>query len=985
MKLNLVIGLLILTFMNGYSQRPNAYNANKWADSVFRTLSPDEKIAQLMVVRVSSINSSRQVVFYQKEVEEAIRQYNIGGICLFQGGPQKQASLVNQFQSIAKTPLLVSIDAENGVGMRFDSVQGLPRQMMLGAVQDQNVIYQYGRVVGAQCVRSGIQVNYAPVVDINNNPANPVINDRSFGEDKHKVALYGMLYMKGMQSLGVMACAKHFPGHGDVSVDSHLDLPVVDKSRKELDSMELYPFRMLAEAGVQSMMVAHLHLPQIDNTRNRATSVSKKAVSGILREDMGYKGLIFTDALEMKGVSKFFKPGELSAEALIAGNDILCLPEDIPASIQAIKSAIQRKKLTWKDIDGRVKKLLVAKYQHGLGEKKTIELANITEDLNKDIPEMRRRVAEHALTLLRNEDKDLFPLAHGKRVAYVGVGLKKDNAFARLVRENYDAQVYYFDYSLDASKVEPFMELIKGRYDMVVIGLHQYNRFPARNFGVSDAAVDLVKKLQEQYRTATFAFGNPYLLANFSNSRVLVACYDDDEITQQTAADLLLGRFTAKGKLPVSVSPALPAGSGIVEERFLQEVRASEMGFNESHLMTIDSVVEDAIQKKAIPGAVVLVAKDGKIAYEKSFGYQTYEKKEPVYPETIYDLASVTKIMATTVSVMKLYEEGKLNLDAPLGQYLSWVRGSDKENIKIRDLLLHRAGLQAWIPFYKETVDPRQKNAPFSDIYSYRADVDFPVRVADHMFMRRDWLDTIDVRILKSPVSAAGKYIYSDLDFIFLGRVVEAISGKSLEDFTEENFYRPLEMWHTSFRPRYKFPLSNIAPTENEEGFRRQLLKGDVHDPGAAMFGGISGHAGLFSTAYDIAVLSQVLLNGGTYRGRQFLKKETIDYFNSYYDESRRGLGFDKPDQENYKKDEPYPTRSASPQTFGHTGFTGTCVWIDPVHDLIYIFLSNRVHNNGDANRFLRMNVRPKVHEIIYESLKTGSVNNPGIIVSQQP
>lgn len=965
----LFAGIFFLTF-HGFSQTFSRPSAERWADSVMKTLNQDEKIAQLMIIRVSGFDADRKVVFYDQQVLDAIQKYNIGAVCLFQGGPLRQASVLNVFQAAAKTPLLVTIDGENGVGMRFDSVMGLPRQMMLGAVQDPNIIYQYGRVVGEQCKRIGIHLNYAPVVDINNNPSNPVINDRSFGEDKYLVARYGLLYMQGMQAVGVMGSAKHFPGHGDVGVDSHYDLPVITKSRKALDSVELYTFRKMIEGGIGSVMVAHLNIPSIDNTRNRASSVSKKVITDLLKKELKYKGLVLTDGMEMKAVTKYYEKGELSAESLVAGNDMLCLPEDIPGSIEAVKTAIRKKRLSWRDIDSKVKKVLVAKYQLGLHRQKPISLDNLTEDLNKDVPDMRRKVAEHAMTLLKNEDGAIFPLKKGRRVAYIGFGLTKDNAFARHVRDDYDAQVYYFDYKLDSSKVQPILDLFKARYDVVIVGMHAYSRFPANNFGVSEPALALIRGLQQQHRTINMVFGNPYMVRNFCDSRVLVACYEDDEYTQQAAADLLNGRFHAKGKLPVTACDEFRIGDGIVTPRIMPEVKASELGFNEQKLMQIDSIVQDAIAKKAIPGGVVLVAKDGKIAYEKSFGFQTYENLEPVYPETIYDLASVTKVMATTASLMKLYDEQRLDMDRPLGYYLEWVRGSNKENIILKDLLLHQAGLQGWIPFYKETVDPKKNNKPFPGIYSARPDSIYSLRVADNMFMRNDWMDSIRSRILESPVTPRGKYLYSDLDFIFLGQVVEAITGQPLDEYVQKTFYDPLEMSHTGFTPRKRYPLSNIAPTEREEGFRMQLIQGDVHDPGAAMMGGVAGHAGLFGSAADMAVMLQMMLNKGTFGGHTFFSPATMDTFNRYYTDSRRGLGFDKPDPENGKKEEPYPTLSASPQTFGHTGFTGTCIWADPAKNLIYIFLSNRVHNNGDANRFLKMSIRPKVHETIYEALK---------------
>ena len=966
--------LLLFSFASLSAQKYCCLTPEKWVDSVFKTLSDEEKIAQLIVVRLSTIDrTSRKVTFYDKEVEDAVRKYNIGGICLFQGGPITQAQYINYYQGIAKTPIMICIDAENGVGMRMDSVMGLPRQMMLGAMQDPALMYEYGKWVGTQCKRLGITVNYAPDVDINNNPDNPVINDRSFGEDKYKVAEYGLQYMKGLQDMGVMACAKHFPGHGDVSVDSHYDLPIINKSVPELDTLELYPFKKLFAEGVGSVMIAHLYIPAIDNTPNMPTSLSKKNVTGLLRKKLKYNGISFTDALEMKGVSKYFPTGESAVQSLIAGNDMLCLPGNVDTVIMKIKEAIADRKIKWKEINAHVKKVLMAKYQYGLAQWKPVVLDSLTEDLNKDSKEIRKKVAEEALTLLRNGETNAFPLltSSKKKIAYLGLGLSNDNEFARRMRNDYKANVYYFDYSLDSLKAAAMLELLKNRYEEVVIGLHNYNRFPANNFGVSNAAFWLINQLQQQHKTITMVFGNPYIIKNFCDAKNLVACYEDDEITQGVAADLLDGKFKAKGVLPVTVCANLKYGDGIIDKGgLLPQAPAAALGFDPKKFETIDSICRAAIAKEAFPGCVVLVAKDGKVAYDKSFGYLTYEKKEPVYPETIYDLASVTKICATTMAVMKLYDEGKLDLQKTLGDYLPWVRGSNKASLKILDVLLHQAGLKAFIPFYKETISQDKAGVPLSSVYSWKADSLHCVRVAENLYLRSDWLDTIYNRILTSEVLAGKKYIYSDNDFIFMGKVVEAISGMPLDQYVKKTYYEPLQMTTTGFSPRIFFPLDRIAPTENEMIFRKQLIRGDVHDPGSAMFGGVAGHAGLFSDAYDLAVLEQLLLNGGAINGQRFLKKETIDYFTDYHsDISRRGIGFDKPEKDRANSKDPYPCKSASPLTFGHTGFTGTCVWVDPKYNLVFIFLSNRVNPTSENGKISSLSVRGNIMEAIYNAM----------------
>jgi len=969
--------LLVIVVCNKFLVAQNM-SANSWADSVYKTLSDDERIAQLMVVRLSTIDSrTKLVTFFDKQVSDLIKQYNVGGICVFQGSPVKQANIINALQAQAKTPLLMCIDAEWGVGMRMiDSVLPLPRQMMLGAVSDANIAYQYGKIVAEQCKRVGIQVNYAPVVDVNNNPDNPVINDRSFGEDKYKVALFGIQYMKGMQDNGVMACAKHFPGHGDVSVDSHYDLPVINKSMAQLDSLELYPFKEIFKAGIGSVMVAHLSIPAIDNTPNKPTSISKNNVTNLMRTELGYQGLTFTDALEMQGVKKYYPDGAASVESLIAGNDMLCLPGDVPLAIAKIKEAIKNNQLNWAGIELHCKKILVAKYEYGLSTLQPINTTNLTNDLNRKVPAMRKLIAENALTVLRKTDDIYFPMPApakpvAKEVVYISIGNSSDNAFAKRMRKDYKADVFYFNYNQDAGRILSTVELIKKRYKKVVIGIHNYNRVPLNNFGISKPAVELVTKLQQQTNAVTFVFGNAYAIKNWCDAKNIVACYEDDDIIQNTAIDLLQGKITPKGKLPVTVCDEFKYGSGNVSSGFfLPRTNPDEAGLDPVKLNVIDSIAADAIEKGATPGAVVLVVKDGKIAYHKAYGNYTYDKTEPVQLESIFDMASVTKICATTISIMKLYDAGKIDLKKTLGDYLPWVKGSNKENLLIENILLHQAGLVSFIPFNKETLEAEGK--PLAKYYSIKQTDSFSIRVAENLFMRNDWRDTLYQRILQSPLGETGKYIYSDNDFIFLGKIVEALSGMPLNEYVQKEFYIPLGLTTAGFKPRERFTLTRVIPTEQEKTFRLQLLRGDVHDPGAAMFGGVAGHAGLFSNAYDIAVVMQMLLNDGIFSGKKYLNKETVELFTGYHSTtSRRGYGFDKPEKDNATRPEPYPCLSASPKTFGHTGYTGTCAWADPAKKLIFIFLSNRVNpDGGDVNKkFLSMNVRPKIYEAIYKAI----------------
>lgn len=951
-------------------------DAVKWVDSSFATLTPEQKIAQLMVIRAHSNLGPEHIA----EVTGLINKYNIGGLCFFQGGPVRQATLTNYYQSIAKTPLMICIDGEWGLSMRLDSILPLPRQMFLGSLPDAKLIYEYGKVVGEQCKRIGIHVNYAPVVDVNNNPLNPVINDRSFGEDKYKVALYGIEYMKGMQDVGVMATAKHFPGHGDVSVDSHYDLPIINKSKAALDSLELYPFREMIKAGVGSMMVAHLYIPSIDTTPNRATSLSYNNVTNLLRNELGFKGITFTDALEMKGVSKFYPGAEASLQSLIAGNDMLCLPGDIPGSISKIINAIDSGKLSWTDIDARVKKVLLAKYHLGLNKPSQIDTANLVTDLNAQTDALKQKMAAYAVTLVKKTDDDLFPLNKKKNIAYVTINTatakdanaqKNTNLISTLMQTQLKADTYFWT-NKDSASIDSFISILKNKYDVVVTALHSYNRRPANNFNISNAAIRLVKTINESTPSITIAFGNPYAIANFPEVKNLIALYEDDDITQAAAFAFLKGETEAKGKLPVSVNAELPYGTGNTFNHYFAMSTPEEQGMRSDELNRIDSVVNNAMNAGAIPGSVVLVAKNGKVVFHRAYGKTSFDSSAAsVNTATVYDLASVTKTSATTLAVMKLYEENKLELNKTIADYLPYTSGTDKGALKIIDILAHKAGLVAYIPFYKSTIDTA--GVPDSRLYRNNYSDSFSVQVAENLYLRNDYQDTLMTKILASKLGAANKYVYSDNDFIFLGKIVEAITGQSLDHYVRNNFYIPMNMVSTTFKPLEHFPVNQIAPTEREKIFRRQQLQGFVHDPGAAMFGGVAGHAGLFSNAYDLAQLYQMFLNKGELNGKRYLKASTIKKFTAYNDKklSRRGLGFDKTEPDKKKqKEEPYPSKFASTETFGHTGFTGTCVWVDPKYDLIYIFLSNRVNAAPqNVNKLLNMKVRGAIHDIIYQSI----------------
>jgi beta-glucosidase-like glycosyl hydrolase len=565
MKLTFLFLLILQSFLTVAQQTP----AQHWADSVFNTLNDDQRIAQLMVVRMSAPGTPGNAIIYNTQVRSLIQKYNIGSLCVFQGAPTQLSNYLNEFQQMAKTPLMVCIDGEWGLGMRIDSITNYPFQLTAGAVNNKQVIYDMGKAIGEQCKRMGIQVNYAPVVDINNNPANPVIGYRSFGEDKIKVGLYGSEITKGMQDAGIMACAKHFPGHGDVSVDSHYDLPVINKTKQQLTDLELYPFQQIFKANVGSVMIAHLYIPAIDNTVNRATSLSPANVTDLLRKEMGYNGISFTDALEMKGVAKFFPGGEAAVQSLVAGNDMLCLPSDVPKTIDEIKKAIKKKRLTWDAIYAKTKKVLEAKYNLGLNNRPVINLNNLVFDLNSKTNEIRQQVLEEAITALRNEqDAAAFlPLQKNslQKIAYVAIGVGSDNVITKKMKAELGADVFFFDNKQSGGRVLSMVELLKKRYAKVVVGLHNYNKRPASNFLISAASTQLLKEITKQVKNVTFiAFGNPYALklANLGSNVMPIAAYEDDVIAHNVCFEMLLGNDMMVGSLPVTVTSELKYGTG---------------------------------------------------------------------------------------------------------------------------------------------------------------------------------------------------------------------------------------------------------------------------------------------------------------------------------------------------------------------------------------------------------------------------------------
>jgi beta-N-acetylhexosaminidase len=954
--------LYILSTTQVHAQGLDTVGAGKWADSIMSRMSDDEKIGQLFMVAAYSNRDS----IHFKEIKKLIKNYHIGGLCFFQGGPMRQAQQTNMYQALAKIPLLVSIDGEWGLSMRLDSVVRYPKQMAMGAIADNQLIYDFGRETARQCKRIGIHLNFAPVVDVNNNPKNPVINDRSFGEDKYKVAAKSIEYMRGMQDYGIMANAKHFPGHGNTDKDSHLSLPTLNRTKIQLDSTELYPFRELISRGIGSVMVGHLFVPAIDSTKNTASSISKPIVTSLLKNDLGFKGLIFTDALNMKGVSSFFVPGEVDAKALLAGNDMLLFTENVPNAFLEIKKALANGSISMTEINEHVYKILIAKYAVGLNKYSPVNMNGIYEDLNSNEAKLiSMKLYENAMTLLDNKN-NLIPFKNleTRNIAAISIGADLNNEFLNMCK-NY-APVSTFALKKDASLNDfDFFEKNLYQYNTVIVGIHDMSRNESKNFSISKQTKDFLGNLSKHSNVVLVVFGNAYSLRNFENLAPILLAYEDNDFTRSLAAQALFGGTPIKGSLPVTASSVFNGGDGYVIENAirLKYTLPEEVGICSKCLSKIDEIANKAITEKATPGCQVLVAKDGKVIYQKSFGYHSYDQSQVVTNSDLYDLASLTKILATNLMVMQMYDDGKLDLKKRLGNYLPYARKSVKKQIPMAEFLTHRAGLIPFIPFWKESL------TEFDGQYSYSADSTsfYSIKVADKFYLRYDYPERMRLKILNSEPKVVGKYVYSDLSFYYLKDVAEHFYRKDVKTFTREKYYSTLGLSTLGYNPLERFPKSKITPTENDTVFRRQLIDGYVHDPGAAMLGGVAGHAGLFSNANDVAIIMQMLLNNGSYGGQEYFKPETVKLFSSkYFEDTRRGLGFDKPDA-NPKSS---PTcASASLSTFGHTGFTGTATWVDPETGLVYVFLSNRIHPSTDNKKLVEMNIRTDIQQVIYDSL----------------
>ncbi len=1000
----------------------------RWVDSVFNSLSPDAKIGQLLMPR-GNYNAN-----YDPELLKFwIKEYKVGGFVFFAGSPVRQARLINELQALSAVPLMIGMDLEWGLAMRLDSTVRFPFQMTLGAMQGNNeLIEQMGAEIGKQCKRLGVHISYAPVVDVNNNPNNPVINFRSFGENKYKVTEKALAYMKGLQSQGIITSAKHFPGHGDTGVDSHYDLPLIAHNKARLDSVELYPYRQLIANGLQGVMIAHLNIPALDNTPNQASTLSKKIVTDLLRKELGFRGLIFTDAMDMKGATKYYPEGTANVKAILAGNDVLETLTDIPGAFNAIKYALANKQISQAEIDERVKKILLAKAYAGLWNYQPTKIENLIEDLNPASSEvLNRKLAEKTLTVVAN-NSNRIPVRNleNLKIASLALGAKELTQFQKSAGLYSQIDHYLLDENSNAEQINKVKEALPN-YGLVLISLHGLNVRPANNYSIKPAIAQLFNTFAQTKNSIVTMFSNLYTLGKFENLQHvdhLLMAYQESPYTQIAAAEAIFGAKATEGRLPAFVNEHFTYNKGQNTESLgrLSYTIPEALGLDSKALnFKVDSIVNGAISRKATPGAVVLLAKDNQVFFHKAYGKHSYEGTQNVNTGDLYDLASITKISTSVPAFMKLQDEGKFDLNKTIADMYPTWKNSNKAKLKYLDILTHQSRLKAWIPFWMNAVDsvamarnslvfntkykkqmrarllkrifsPKQAEAYFcenvikntkvwnecvdlkstqtiwkANTYSYTPSADYPTQVADNLWLHKSMPATIKKAIEESPLRDKKEYVYSDLSYYIAPEIVKDKTGKDFESFLNDSFYKPLGANSLVFNAGQKYPLSQIVPTEYDSLYRKNLIHGRVHDEGASILAGVSGHAGLFGSANDLAKLMAMYLNKGYYGGKQYIAASTIDSWTKYpFDaatNARRGVGFDKPVRGKPGISAP---ASASEASFGHSGFTGTYTWADPDNKLLYVFLSNRVYPTRNNPTLSDLNVRTNIMEVVYKMLK---------------
>lgn len=934
-----------------------------WVDSVYTSMSLKEKVGQLYMVQVMS----NQDLATKNKVVNLIKDHHIGGIIYSKGGPNRQARLNNELQAFSKLPMLIGMDAEWGLSMRLDSTYAFPWNMTLGAIKDNKLVEQTGKQIGEHCKRLGVHFNFAPVVDINTNPKNPIIGNRSFGEDRDNVTEKASAFMKGMQSAGVLANAKHFPGHGDTDTDSHETLPTINFSEKRIDSIELYPYRKLIKEGLSSVMVAHLNVPSLESS-GYPSSLSKHIVTDILKTKLGFEGLIFTDALTMKGAADFKEVGDIDLAAFQAGNDVMLMSENVGKGVSKIIEAYNNKKISEERLAHSVKKVLQAKYKVDLHNYEPIGLYNLAKDLNRPKDDiLYEELLENAITIAKNKNNLLpFRQLETKKIAYVKFGDDSGTPFLNELKK------YAKVHEVKDDNLDGLLRKLNA-YNTVVVGFHRSNDNPWKSSNFTNQELVWLYEIARNHNVVLDVFVKPYALLDLKtieNIESIVVSYQNSKIAQEKSAQLIFGAIPSKGCLPVSIGDYFKAGDGVFNTSIMRlgYTVPERVGMNSTKLNRIDSIAQIAVDSMMTPGIQLLIARKGKVIYNKNFGKHTYDGKTKVKFNDIYDVASLTKILATLPLLMEMEEKGVVSLNNKLSTILPDYAGSNKENITIKSMLSHYARLRPWEPFYYHTLDSVTK-LPSPKYYRKTQSKQFNVEVFKNLYLRSDYKDSIQGIIKDSDLLDRLKYRYSDFPYYILKKFIESHYDKGLDELVQDHFYQSLGANYSMYNPYRKISNKNIVPTEVDTYYRYGKVHGYVHDMGAAMQNGVGGHAGVFSNANDVAKIMQMYLQKGFYGGKRYFKPETVNKFNTCYycdKDNRRGIGFDKP-----QLGDVGPTCGCVSMTsFGHSGFTGTYAWADPEEEIVYVFLANRTYPNAGKNKLLKENIRTEIQRLIYEAIE---------------
>ena len=955
-KYLLPLSLLILLTLTSCSTFSRTQDPTNWAEKTLSQLSLREKIGQMMVyrmtMRLENVSSEKW-----KEINSLIASVGIGTIHLWYGDVGSSIALMHKMQTLSKIPILFDADIEYGLNQRFPSGTDLPPLMAIAATSDIENAYQVGKIIAKEARAVGVHWNLSPVVDVNNNPLNPIINTRSFGEEPKKVSEFGISLMKGLQDYGMLATAKHFPGHGDTETDSHSSLAMIPSDSSRLWSVEISPFQAMSDAGVDAIMVAHVHAPDYQPEADKPSSMSPFWIQSILREKIGFKGVVITDAMSMGGISKNYSDAFALIETIKAGSDVIIQNYNLKGSVDTIENAVNDGEISIYRINESVLKILKMKEKVGLHKSTKISLDRFYNSYSKKEHKLiAKQIAQEAITCVKY-DTNIFPFSpNNPDILYAidiydsGYNHEMSTVTKGLKKSGLKIKPLQIDESDSKIVLNAMLDEIPENALVLVNAFANPKASKDRIFLPENESEFLRTLMNKTDRIVLASLGTPYLIQEFPGIPVYLCAYKNNSVMQSALVNALLGKNKISGKLPVSIPGVAKFGDGlVVEKQEIQiqkngnlpgpkiiQVMPGEIGISNKKL---NQLLEESVKNKAWPGGVLLAAKDGKIFAKEAFGFHTYDKKRETRTSDIFDLASITKVISTTSAIMKLVENEKLNLDDPVVKYLPDFKGKQikyfdqKSKITIRNLMTHTAGL-----------------APFKQFY----------------LMESSKEGRLDSLYNSEPETKIGeKVVYSDIGLIMLGKLVENVSGVSLDKYVDSLIFQPMGMISTFYNPP-KEKLHRIVPTEISDQYRIGLIHGEVHDENAHSIGGVAGHAGLFSTARDLARFSQMMLNKGIYGWTRIFKTETVDLFTqraNVVDGSSRCLGWDSPDGEAsggvYLSD----------SSFGHNGFTGTSLWIDPENQIIVILLTNAVHPNRSWKKPKYFDWRQRIHSAVYETL----------------